>query len=225
MLGDQSLQLRHHPAVFAHPEIGLDPLLERQQPQRLQPRDLGLRPALILDVRERAAPPERQRTAQRQRRLPRLLAARVLQQPLEIGSVRLHRAEQIAGAARDDRLRRQRPPQFRYVSLEHLRRAPRRPFPPQPIDQAVLRDDLAGVQKKEHEQRPLPAGAERELAPVLPTLDRPENTDAHHSDASAAESPPQAGTSTRGLLRTDPIPTSVGDRNRIGRTERPKTRR
>jgi hypothetical protein len=50
MLADQPLELGHQLGVAAEDEVGLDPLLERGQPQLLETRDLTLREGLEHDV-------------------------------------------------------------------------------------------------------------------------------------------------------------------------------
>ena len=65
MLAHQRLQLGHDLGVTAERQVGLEPQLERDQPQLLQPRDLVARERLVLEIRQRRPPPERQRLTQR----------------------------------------------------------------------------------------------------------------------------------------------------------------
>ena len=48
---------------------------------------------------------------------------------------------------------------------------------PERVDQPVRRDDLAGAQEKQREQRPLFAGADLERPAALPDLERAEDAE------------------------------------------------
>ena len=64
MLGDERLELADQLGVAAAGQIGVDPLLERRQPQLLETGDLGLRERLVGEVGERRPAPKRERLAQ-----------------------------------------------------------------------------------------------------------------------------------------------------------------
>jgi hypothetical protein len=55
----------------------------------------------------------------------------------------------------------------------------RRPIAPEGIDEAVGRDDLAGVEHEEAEQRPLLPPRQRLDATLVERLDRPEDAELH----------------------------------------------
>ncbi len=59
--GDERLELGDELRVAPEREVGLDPLLERDGAQLLEPGDLGLRERLVEEVGERRAAPERER--------------------------------------------------------------------------------------------------------------------------------------------------------------------
>ena len=61
MLADERLELADDVAVSAELEVGVDPLLERDEPQLLEPADLRLREVVERELRERRASPERER--------------------------------------------------------------------------------------------------------------------------------------------------------------------
>ena len=61
VLGDQRLELADELRVPAGGEVGVDALLERREPQLLQPRALGLRERLVGEVGERRPAPQRER--------------------------------------------------------------------------------------------------------------------------------------------------------------------
>jgi hypothetical protein len=72
MVGAQRLQLRDELGVTSQRQVGFDPLLERDQPELFQTRDLGGDEALVREVGKRGAAPERERGAE----LPGRCAAR-----------------------------------------------------------------------------------------------------------------------------------------------------
>jgi hypothetical protein len=102
--GGQRLELADQVGLPAAREVGVDPLLERRQPQLLEPHDLGLRERLVGEVRERRAAPERERGAQLVGRTRRLGPACLAAQPLEDGEVELVPADvqHVAGRARGE---------------------------------------------------------------------------------------------------------------------------
>ena len=67
----------------AERELGVDPLLERDDPQLVEPRRLEPGELLLVEVGERRAAPERERLAQQRRAPCRLGAARFGEQALE----------------------------------------------------------------------------------------------------------------------------------------------
>ena len=62
---DERLELGDELGVAPEREVRLDPLLERDEPELLEPGDLGLGERLVEEVRERRPAPERERLAQR----------------------------------------------------------------------------------------------------------------------------------------------------------------
>ena len=64
-------------------EIGLDPLLERDEAALFEPRDLALGEVVVCEVGQRRTAPQRQRLAQLLGRFPRLCVACLLDQLLE----------------------------------------------------------------------------------------------------------------------------------------------
>ena len=64
MVPDERLELRQHGGVAAERELRLEALLERGEPQLLEPRDRRLRERLVGEVGERCAAPEPERTTE-----------------------------------------------------------------------------------------------------------------------------------------------------------------
>ena len=76
--GDERLELGDELGMTSEREISLDPLLERDGAQLLEPRDLGLGERLVEEVRERRPAPERECLAQRPLGRDRISARREL---------------------------------------------------------------------------------------------------------------------------------------------------
>ena len=127
MLRDQRLQLADELGVPAQRQVGLDPLLERRQPQLLEPAALDPRERLLAELRQRRAAPQRQRLAQQPRRTLGVGVARLGDEPLEARQVDQLRLDLRAGspaAASCSASGRQHLPQPRDVHLHGLDRRP-----------------------------------------------------------------------------------------------------
>ena len=83
ILVDQRLELPDQLVVSAAGQLSLVLLLNTDQASLIQPRDLTLREALVREIAQRRATPERQRLAQ-----PSLLAQ--AHEPLKVQLVRTH---------------------------------------------------------------------------------------------------------------------------------------
>ena len=84
---DERLELGDELRALAELEVGVDPLLERLEPQLLEPADLALGERLEGEVGERRATPERQRLAKLRGSLGRVRAPRLGDEPLEPAEV------------------------------------------------------------------------------------------------------------------------------------------
>ena len=135
MLLHELAQLGHERLVPAERELGVDPILERLEPELLEPVDVRARERLVGQVGERTAPPERQRRPQPIRRCadvavfeqPAAFTGQALE-PLGIELIRAN-VQYVSGRPRDESLvlapsvfRLQRFPKARDVPLEHVRR-------------------------------------------------------------------------------------------------------
>ncbi len=72
LLCDERFQLANERSVTAERKVGVDPPLERRQPQLLDPRDRRLRERGVREVGERRPAPKSERLAQLLRRDLRL---------------------------------------------------------------------------------------------------------------------------------------------------------
>jgi hypothetical protein len=94
VLGDERLELRHQLVMAAERQVGVDAILERGQPELLQPGDLALRERFAVKIGQRLSAPERERVAQARRPLDGIVAGpRLGDQRLEPGQVDLARRD------------------------------------------------------------------------------------------------------------------------------------
>ena len=89
VLARQRLQLADELVVAADREIGVDPVLERGQPQLAEPRDLALDERLVGQVGQRRPAPQRERRAQLLRRRRGIRAVGLGDEPLKAREVEL----------------------------------------------------------------------------------------------------------------------------------------
>ena len=190
MLRDERLQLADERAVPAEREIGVDPVLERGEPELLEPVRLRPRERLVREVGERRAAPERERLAAaaptRSRRLRPRAAAGPRRTAGRTGRRRTARARSAAcsragatPAARASRApaRLERLAQMRDVPLDDVGgRVGRRPAP-ELVDQAVERHHLVRVQQEQREDCPLLRSPERQGRPVRGDLERAQDAE------------------------------------------------
>ena len=163
VLGGERLELHDDLVVAAEEEIGVDPVLERDEPGLVQARRLVRQRAMAGQVAERRTAPERQRLAQdgvrplgvpgRERDRAPLGQRR---EPLGV-ALAGHDVQDVAAVARDERVA-DRAPDARDEVVQAARGRRRRRVLPQRIDQAVAGDDLIGV-RQQH-------GKEEALAPL-----------------------------------------------------------
>ena len=166
---DERLELAGDLRSRAAREVCVDPALDRGQAQLLEPGGLERE----VDVGERLAAPEVERLAQERGRARGLGACRLGRQPLEPAQVELVRfaAEDVARRARLDRTVAERLAQLRDVDLERRRRRRRRRVGPELVDQPLDRDDPAGLEREDGQERPLLATTDRDRPAVAPHLE------------------------------------------------------
>ena len=161
VLGDQRLELGDELAMAPEREVGLDAVLERRQPQLLQPRHLGLRERLVADVLVGVPAPQPERLAEARLRraglAPRQLGTPARDQELEALEIQLagREAQPVAGPVQLDPLGAQAPAQAVHVDLQGVDGRRGRLLTPQRVDQPVARDDLPAGDQQAREQRHL----------------------------------------------------------------------
>src|SRR6266542_46270 len=163
MLRDERLQLRHElGGAAAGSKVCVDRMLQRHEPQLLEPRRLVLRPGLVREVGEGRAAPELEPRAKLPRRpvgmTTRERLATLADELLEAADVEGGRIEleRVPGRLGDERLDRpvagrggQRLPQVGDVVLYRCRRPPRRLRRPEVVDQPVRPPTVAPSRRTE----------------------------------------------------------------------------
>ena len=165
-------------AVLAERERGLEPLLQRVEPERVQPPGLGGQPRRLRQTQQRRPAPEGERVGDRVPGATRIAgaerAARSREQLLELHGVHDRSFERVPVGGEPNRVRPQRPAQPGHVVLHGVSRRTRKIAAPQRLDQRVRRDDPTRSQGKAcHECLPLGARHVHRL-PARDHLERPQ---------------------------------------------------
>ena len=180
VLGDEGRELRDHLRLATACEVGVDPPLERTQPELLQASD-GRQRERLVEVGERRSPPQVERLAQRRGGLRRPVVVEGLDprlgEPLEPAQVQfagLH-GDRVAASAGRDRVLAQRVAQIRDVALQDVGGGLGRLVPPDVVDQPARGDDLVRVQEQHREHRALPRPTQRQRTALIECLERSED--------------------------------------------------
>ena len=211
VLADEPLELAHQVGVAAVLEVGFDPLLESRQAQLLEPRDLGLREALVGQVGECRPAPEGERLMELLGALARA-APGLMDEPLEAGQVGLLRPDvkHVSGRPGGEPVVAQLLAQSRDMHLEALGRRGRRLVAPQLVDQAVGGEHLIGVQQEEGQERARLDSAERERPALLNHFERAKEAEVHVGPLQVARPYHRTPGSAKGAVRAPPRAPSGG---------------
>ena len=180
MLGDQRLELADHLVVAAEPEVGLDPVLVRDESQLLEPRDRALGEGLVAQVRQSGPAPEGEPLGQQvgglAERAPAQRSVSLFGEPLEAFRVQLVRidAQPVRGALPRHAIVHDLA-QLRDVDLERVRRRGRRLVAPEVFDQQLGRDGLVPAHEQKRQQGTRLLALDRERRAVQHYLDRAEH--------------------------------------------------
>ena len=187
VLGDERLELGHERRVPAERELGLDPLLERREPQLLEPLDGRARERLVREVGERRPAPEVERLAEQRGRgrgvvVAASAPASAVRRSKRARSKRLvAEPEDVAGRPRLDRVgRAERAPQLGDLALHLRHRRDRRPSGVELVGEPLDRHDAVRVQQQDRERRALPRPAEPDRAVLADDLERPQDAELEH---------------------------------------------
>ncbi len=108
VLTDERLELPDDVGVSFELEVGVDPLLERDEPKLLEPADLALCERFVGEIGQRRTSPDVERLPQQRRARSRIRSVtrlcRQRREALQVEAARLH-PKQITRRARLDRLR------------------------------------------------------------------------------------------------------------------------
>ncbi len=179
----ERLEVADEGRVLADREPRLGLLLEEDEPELLEPRDLLLRERLVAELRERLAAPEAERLVEQLRAPRRLARARLVDERTHARGVELVRFEpdDITGRPRLDHVRPERLPQLRDEILERRDRRCGRIAAPQHLDEPVDRHDPARVEEERREQRALLGPAERDRFSFCARFERAEDGEIDHA--------------------------------------------
>src|ERR687898_1021099 len=196
VLAHQRFELADQRRVLAEREVRLDSVLERGQPVLLQLRRRALGKYLEGEILERAAAPQCKRLAESiarvlrppgTQRLPGLGDERVEAVEVELSKAR---PQQIAVPLRHEQAVAERLAQIRHVDLNRFGAGRGRPLPPQLVDQAISRDDLAAVKQQDGEHGPLLRTPQHQPPVALDGLKRSQDPKLDHAAFSLATTLP-----------------------------------
>ena len=178
----------------AERELGVDPLLERREPELLEPLDGRLGERLVGEVGERRPAPELERLAQQGGRgcgvVARVGRARPPPAGARSGRGRAPRRglEDVAGRPRLDRVgRAERAPELRHLALNLRDRGHGRPSCPEVVGELLDGDDPVRVQEQDRERRALPRPAELDCAVRADDLERSQDAELEHRPLTVAD--------------------------------------
>jgi hypothetical protein len=140
---DERFELGYQLPPAPEREIGIDSVLERDQPPLLQPLRLSLREGLVQEICQRRSPPERKGRAQGLARFGSLAlrepCAALCQEPLEPLEIELVRLDvkHVARGAPCKPVVTERLAKAGNVVVDRVRGRRRRPLSPDAVDQAV----------------------------------------------------------------------------------------
>ena len=182
MLADERLKLGDDVGGVTELDVGLDPLLERDEPELAQPPGLRLRPLLERELGQRGAAPELERAPEKRPSLGPRGTPRVGEELLEAVRVDLLSSDlqDVAGSARDESLRPEELSERDDRVLQRRRRGLRRLLAVELVDELLRRDDAPGAQEQRDEERALPRPPEGDLALLVPHLERAEDPELLH---------------------------------------------
>ena len=188
LLAHEPVELADDLPVAPGGEIALDRVLERRQPELLEPPDLRRRERFAGDVVQRRAVPERER-------LPRLAELHEVLEPPRV-DLRGIDVQLVALAARDD-LRRvavlgERLAQLGHVELDELVRARRGLLAPQSLDKPVGGHHRPRVQRQQGQQRARLARADGDGSPFDAGFNGSQELDVHSRPSVVRPTVPQA---------------------------------
>src|SRR5829696_1028185 len=189
MLTYECLELRDQRGVISEGEVGLDAVLERDQPELLEAGDVALSKPLVREVAERWPAPQVERLAALERVAP------LEREALEALSVKLAGVDvqHVASTARNHDVLAEPLAEARDVHLDGLSGRVGRLLAPQLVDQAVHGDGLAAVEQQDRQYSSLFASSERDQPPFVFSLEWAQYAELDHRRPTWATLPPIGG--------------------------------
>jgi hypothetical protein len=184
MVADQRLELADDAPIQPRPQIGLDAILHRLEPQLAEAADLAVEDGAIGEIGVRHAVPQVQRRAQQLGRGRRIVAEDgppLGAEPLEAENVEPFRidANHIA-ATFSQRLSLQHLAQLGHVAVQRVPRRGQRTLAPYAVNQPVDRDHPVGADEQHREHHPLLRATEGEGPTVGRSRQRPQGAVLDH---------------------------------------------
>ena len=182
----ERLELREHCNVASERELRLEALLERCEPQLLEPSDCGLRERLVREIGQRRPTPQPERAAEHVggglciAGLERLgCVVRAALEAVEIEASRLD-VKDVARRARLDRLRAERLPELRHLSLDlrHCRDGRRSRV--QVVGEPLHRDDAIRAQEQDRQRGALLRPTKPDRTITVENVERSQETELEH---------------------------------------------
>jgi len=171
MLADKSIELADELSMASFDKVMLDPLLDARESELLQASDLGMCKALLGEISQRFAAPQRERSV----RPPALV------ETLEAREVELVRgeAEQVSAWSSLQPLSSELLPQLGDVHLEGLARGLGRFAFPERFDEPVSADDTVCVDRQQGQQGTLLGAAKVDRPTAFDDLEWAEDAEFH----------------------------------------------
>ena len=187
LVGHQRLEIRDALAVRSGREPGVDLLLLTEAAKLVQASGLRLRGCPPAELREgRPAPLGEGRGIHREAvawDAPRRGRAGIAKLGLEPRGIdRQALAERVSERRGADGLGAEHLAHAQHVVLELLGRRARRPLTPQRVDKGVRAQRVAPTHAEGDEQRPIPPAADRDRAPPVEHLQRPQHPQLHAAE-------------------------------------------
>ena len=171
VLGDEGLELAHHPGVLPERQLPLDPLLDAGEAKLLEPCDLRGGEPVRGEVGEGRAAPQRKRLVEPPRRA----------QALELGEVELVvlDCDQVPGRLPLQALVTDRLAQLGHVDVQRFVDRLGWVVLPEQVDQPVAGHDAVALEQQRGEQRTLLGPAQVERSPIRADLEGTQDAEVH----------------------------------------------
>ena len=186
MVPHERFELRQHGSVASERELRLETLLERGEPQLLEPRDRGLGERLVREIGERCSTPEPECTTEHVggglrvggfERLGRVVRSALEAVEIEVSGLDV---KDVARRSRLDRLRAEGLPQLRDLALNLRHRGDRRRARVEVVGEPLHGDDAVCAQQQDRKRGALLRPTEPDRTIAVENFERSEETELEH---------------------------------------------